>query len=185
MPHHESAAGHQHGVRDRRHGGGTGIGAAPLIPQQPASRASDRRRGHQTVPLRRPPPHCYDGGRGHRRTGKYVDTLIIIPNQNLFKIANREDHLRRRLQDGQTDVLMGVRGVTDLMVMRARSIWISADIRTVMSEMGKAMMGTGEAEGGDRARPRPRRRSLSAARRRLDERVRARGVDPALPAAST
>jgi cell division protein FtsZ len=83
---------------------------------------------------------------------KVVDTLIIIPNQNLFKIANEKTTFADAFKMADDVLHMGVRGVTDLMVMPGLINLDFADIRTVMGEMGKAMMGTGEAEGPDRAR---------------------------------
>jgi len=82
---------------------------------------------------------------------KYVDTLIIIPNQNLFRIANERTTLDGAFKMADDVLHAGVRGVTDLMVMPGLINLDFADIRTVMSEMGKAMMGTGEAEGERRA----------------------------------
>ncbi|MBV8189973.1 MAG: cell division protein FtsZ, partial [Alphaproteobacteria bacterium] len=83
---------------------------------------------------------------------KVVDTLIVIPNQNLFKIANEKTTFADAFKMADDVLHMGVRGVTDLMVMPGLINLDFADIRTVMGEMGKAMMGTGEAEGQDRAR---------------------------------
>jgi cell division protein FtsZ len=82
---------------------------------------------------------------------KYVDTLIIIPNQNLFRIANERTTFADAFKLADDVLHSGVRGVTDLMVMPGLINLDFADIRTVMSEMGKAMMGTGEAEGERRA----------------------------------
>jgi len=81
-----------------------------------------------------------------------VDTLIVIPNQNLFKIANEKTTFADAFKMADDVLHMGVRGVTDLMVMPGLINLAFADIRTVMGEMGKAMMGTGEAEGQDRSR---------------------------------
>ena len=83
---------------------------------------------------------------------KFVDTLIIIPNQNLFKIANEKTTFADAFKMADDVLYSGVRGVTDLMVMPGLINLDFADIRTVMGEMGKAMMGTGEAEGPDRAK---------------------------------
>jgi cell division protein FtsZ len=83
---------------------------------------------------------------------KVVDTLIVIPNQNLFKIANEKTTFADAFKMADDVLHMGVRGVTDLMVMPGLINLDFADIRTVMGEMGKAMMGTGEAEGPDRSR---------------------------------
>ena len=82
---------------------------------------------------------------------KYVDTLIIIPNQNLFRVANERTTFADAFKMADDVLHSGVRGVTDLMVMPGLINLDFADIRTVMSEMGKAMMGTGEAEGERRA----------------------------------
>jgi cell division protein FtsZ len=82
---------------------------------------------------------------------KFVDTLIIIPNQNLFRIANERTTFADAFKMADDVLHSGVRGVTDLMVMPGLINLDFADIRTVMSEMGKAMMGTGEAEGDRRA----------------------------------
>ncbi len=82
---------------------------------------------------------------------KFVDTLIIIPNQNLFRIANERTTFADAFKMADDVLHSGVRGVTDLMVMPGLINLDFADIRTVMGEMGKAMMGTGEAEGDKRA----------------------------------
>jgi cell division protein FtsZ len=139
-------------------GGGTGTGAAPVIARARAKRHPDRRRRHQAVPFR---------GRHRMRTGRagieelqqYVDTLIVIPNQNLFRIANERTTFADAFKMADDVLHSGVRGVTDLMVMPGLINLDFADIRTVMSEMGKAMMGTGEAEGERRAIAPPRPRS--------------------------
>jgi len=80
-----------------------------------------------------------------------VDTLIVIPNQNLFKVANERTGWKEAFEMADNVLYMGVRGVTDLMVMPGMVNLDFADVRSVMREMGKAMMGTGEAEGEDRA----------------------------------
>jgi cell division protein FtsZ len=82
---------------------------------------------------------------------QYVDTLIVIPNQNLFRIANERTTFAEAFKLADNVLHMGVRGVTDLMVMPGLINLDFADIRTVMSEMGKAMMGTGEGSGERRA----------------------------------
>ena len=82
---------------------------------------------------------------------KFVDTLIIIPNQNLFRVANERTTFADAFKMADDVLHSGVRGVTDLMVMPGLINLDFADIRTVMSEMGKAMMGTGDAEGDRRA----------------------------------
>ncbi|MGH7047779.1 MAG: cell division protein FtsZ, partial [Stellaceae bacterium] len=82
---------------------------------------------------------------------KFVDTLIIIPNQNLFRVANERTTFADAFKMADDVLHSGVRGVTDLMVMPGLINLDFADIRTVMSEMGKAMMGTGEAEGDRRS----------------------------------
>ena len=81
----------------------------------------------------------------------FVDTLIIIPNQNLFRVANEKTTFAEAFKMADNVLYSGVRGVTDLMVMPGLINLDFADVRTVMSEMGKAMMGTGEADGETRA----------------------------------
>ena len=88
---------------------------------------------------------------GLQELQQYVDTLIVIPNQNLFRIANESTSFASAFNLADEVLHAGVRGVTDLMVSPGLINLDFADIRTVMSEMGKAMMGTGEAEGDGRA----------------------------------
>ena len=133
-------------------GGGTGTGAAPVIA------AAAREQGILTIGVVTKPFH-FEGRRrmqiaeqGILELEKVVDTLIVIPNQNLFKIANEKTTFADAFKMADDVLHMGVRGVTDLMVMPGLINLDFADIRTVMSEMGKAMMGTGEAEGPDRSR---------------------------------
>jgi cell division protein FtsZ len=133
-------------------GGGTGTGAAPVIAQ------AARDQGILTVGVVTKPFH-FEGRRrmamadeGITELEKFVDTLIIIPNQNLFKIANEKTTFADAFKMADDVLYSGVRGVTDLMVMPGLINLDFADIRTVMGEMGKAMMGTGEAEGPDRAK---------------------------------
>jgi cell division protein FtsZ len=141
----------QHGVHHRRHGRRhrhrRGAGH-----RQDGARAwhPDRRRGHQAVPLRRP-HRMRLAEAGIAELQQYVDTLIVIPNQNLFRIANERTTFADAFKMADQVLHSGVRGVTDLMVMPGLINLDFADVRTVMSEMGKAMMGTGEA---DRRRPR-------------------------------
>ncbi len=80
-----------------------------------------------------------------------VDTLIIIPNQNLFRLANEKTTFTEAFAMADDVLYQGVKGVTDLMVRPGLINLDFADVRSVMDEMGKAMMGTGEAEGEDRA----------------------------------
>jgi len=132
-------------------GGGTGTGAAPVI-----ARAA-REAGILTVGVVTKPFH-FEGThrmktaeKGIDEMTKYVDTLLIIPNQNLFRVANERTTFADAFKMADDVLHAGVRGVTDLMVMPGLINLDFADIRTVMSEMGKAMMGTGEAEGDRRA----------------------------------
>ncbi|MBL4639858.1 MAG: cell division protein FtsZ, partial [Kordiimonadaceae bacterium] len=133
-------------------GGGTGTGAAPVI----AKRA--RERGILTVGVVTKPFH-FEGARrmkiaeaGIAELAEHVDTLIIIPNQNLFRVADERTTFADAFHMADEVLHTGVRGITDLMVMPGLINLDFADVRTVMSEMGKAMMGTGEAEGESRAR---------------------------------
>src|SRR5665213_3663176 len=89
--------------------------------------------------------------RGIEELQAFVDTLIIIPNQNLFRVANEKTTFAQAFAMADDVLHSGVRGVTDLIVMPGLINLDFADIKTVMGEMGKAMMGTGEAEGEDRA----------------------------------
>jgi cell division protein FtsZ len=132
-------------------GGGTGTGAAPVI-----ARAA-REAGILTVGVVTKPFH-FEGTHRMRlaeagiiELQKFVDTLIIIPNQNLFRVANERTTFADAFKMADDVLHSGVRGVTDLMVMPGLINLDFADIRAVMSEMGKAMMGTGEAEGDRRA----------------------------------
>lgn len=132
-------------------GGGTGTGAAPVI-----ARAA-REQGILTVGVVTKPFHFEGTHRmkladsGIDELTQYVDTLIIIPNQNLFRVANDKTTFTDAFFMADEVLQSGVRGVTDLMVRPGLINLDFADIRTVMSEMGKAMMGTGEGEGEDRA----------------------------------
>ena len=132
-------------------GGGTGTGGAPVI----ASAAKDRgilTVGVVTKPFQFEGTHRMSQAEaGIEELEQYVDTLIVIPNQNLFRIANEQTTFADAFKMADEVLYSGVRGVTDLMVMPGLINLDFADIRTVMSEMGKAMMGTGEAEGERRA----------------------------------
>jgi len=132
-------------------GGGTGTGAGPVI-----ARAA-REQGILTVGVVTKPFHFEGQNRmrvaeeGIRELQQIVDTLIVIPNQNLFRVANQHTTFADAFKMADDVLLSGVRGVTDLMVMPGLINLDFADIRSVMSEMGKAMMGTGEGEGDKRA----------------------------------
>jgi cell division protein FtsZ len=132
-------------------GGGTGTGAAPVI----AKAARDR--GILTVGVVTK-PFSFEGSRrmrsaeaGIAELQDHVDTLIIIPNQNLFLVANPNTTFKEAFTMADEVLQQGVRGITDLMVMPGLINLDFADVRSVMREMGKAMMGTGEAEGDNRA----------------------------------
>lgn len=132
-------------------GGGTGTGAAPVI-----ARAA-REQGILTVGVVTK-PFDFEGPRrmraateGIEELAKEVDTLIIIPNQNLFRIANAQTTFAEAFAMADEVLHSGVSGITDLMVKPGLVNLDFADVRTVMNEMGKAMMGTGEAEGEKRA----------------------------------
>jgi len=132
-------------------GGGTGTGAAPVIAE------AARRMGVLTVGVVTK-PFLFEGSRrmkaaeaGIEELQKHVDTLIVIPNQNLFLVAKAETTFKEAFILADEVLQQGVRSITDLMVMPGLINLDFADVRSVMSEMGKAMMGTGEAEGQDRA----------------------------------
>src|SRR5262249_40210305 len=132
-------------------GGGTGTGAGPVIA------AATREQGILTVGVVTKPFH-FEGlhrmrvaDAGIQEMQQFVDTLIIIPNQNLFRVANEKTPFADAFNMADQVLDCGVRGVTDLMVKPGLINLDFADIRAVMTEMGKAMMGTGEAEGPNRA----------------------------------
>ena len=132
-------------------GGGTGTGAAPVI----AMAARDK--GILTVGVVTK-PFAFEGARrmrsaesGIEELQKHVDTLIVIPNQNLFRLATSETTFKEAFEMADEVLQQGVRGITDLMVMPGLINLDFADVRSVMGEMGKAMMGTGEASGDNRA----------------------------------
>ncbi len=132
-------------------GGGTGTGAAPIIAQ------AARELGVLTVGVVTK-PFQFEGAKRMRQAEegvealqKMVDTLIIIPNQNLFRLANEKTTFTEAFSMADDVLYQGVKGVTDLMVRPGLINLDFADVRAVMDEMGKAMMGTGEAEGEDRA----------------------------------
>lgn len=132
-------------------GGGTGTGAAPIIAK------CARERGILTVGVVTKPFHfegrhrmrLADAGIGELQ--RYVDTLIVIPNQNLFRVANERTTFAEAFGMADQVLHSGVRSITDLMVLPGLINLDFADVRTVMTEMGKAMMGTGEGTGEDRA----------------------------------
>jgi cell division protein FtsZ len=132
-------------------GGGTGTGAAPIIARLA------RELGILSVGVVTK-PFAFEGQRRMRvaeegidKLKDIVDTLIVIPNQNLFRIANEKTTFAKAFETADEVLYAGVRGVTDLMVMPGLINLDFADVRTVMSEMGTAMMGMGEAEGERRA----------------------------------
>ncbi|MBO6796691.1 cell division protein FtsZ [Maricaulis sp.] len=132
-------------------GGGTGTGAAPVVA------AAAREMGILTVGVVTKPFH-FEGTRrmkmaesGIDQLQDHVDTLIVIPNQNLFRIATEKTTFAEAFSMADQVLHSGVRGITDLMVMPGLINLDFADVRAVMNEMGKAMMGTGEAEGEKRA----------------------------------
>ena len=132
-------------------GGGTGTGAAPVIAEVA------RARGILTVGVVTK-PFLFEGTRRMRAAEagidelqKYVDTLIVIPNQNLFLVAKADTTFKEAFQLADEVLQQGVRSITDLIVNPGMINLDFADIRSVMNEMGKAMMGTGEGEGENRA----------------------------------
>ncbi|HYD25859.1 MAG TPA: cell division protein FtsZ [Croceibacterium sp.] len=132
-------------------GGGTGTGAAPVIAE------IARNKGILTVGVVTK-PFLFEGTRrmraadsGIEELQKNVDTLLVIPNQNLFLVAKAETTFKEAFQLADEVLQQGVRSITDLMVMPGLINLDFADVRSVMGEMGKAMMGTGESEGENRA----------------------------------
>lgn len=132
-------------------GGGTGTGAAPVIARI-AKEAGILTVGVVTRPFYFEGAHrSASADRGLSELQKYVDTLIVIPNQNLFRIANEQTTFADAFKMADEVLYSGVRGVTDLMIMPGLINLDFSDVRTVMAQMGNAMMGTGEAEGERRA----------------------------------
>jgi cell division protein FtsZ len=134
-----------HGVRHCRMGGGTGTGAAPVVAQ------CAKELGILTVGVVTKPFH-FEGQRRMRvadqgiiELQKAVDTLLIIPNQNLFRVANEKTTFADAFAMADQVLYSGVACITDLMVKEGLINLDFADVRAVMREMGKAMMGTGEA----------------------------------------
>lgn len=132
-------------------GGGTGTGAAPVVAK------AAREKGVLTVGVVTK-PFLFEGTRrmraadaGIEELQKHVDTLIVIPNQNLFLVAKAETTFKEAFELADEVLQQGVRSITDLMVMPGLINLDFADVRSVMAEMGKAMMGTGEGEGQNRA----------------------------------
>ncbi|WP_239804400.1 cell division protein FtsZ [Croceicoccus hydrothermalis] len=132
-------------------GGGTGTGAAPVIAK------AAREKGVLTVGVVTK-PFMFEGNRrmraadaGIEELQKHVDTLIVIPNQNLFLVASPDTTFKEAFLLADEVLQQGVRSITDLMVMPGLINLDFADVRSVMGEMGKAMMGTGEGEGDNRA----------------------------------
>ena len=132
-------------------GGGTGTGAAPVIAR------AVRELGILTVGVVTK-PFAFEGDKRMRTAERGIDelqafvhTLIVIPNQNLFRVASDRTTFAQAFAMADEVLHAGVRGVTDLIVMPGLINLDFADIKSVISEMGKAMMGTGEAEGEDRA----------------------------------
>jgi cell division protein FtsZ len=132
-------------------GGGTGTGAAPVVAK------AAREKGVLTVGVVTK-PFLFEGTRrmraaeaGIEELQKHVDTLIVIPNQNLFLVAKAETTFKEAFQLADEVLQQGVRSITDLMVMPGLINLDFADVRSVMAEMGKAMMGTGEGQGENRA----------------------------------
>ena len=132
-------------------GGGTGTGAAPVVAE------IARQKGVLTVGVVTK-PFQFEGSKRMRQAEegikllqKVVDTLIVIPNQNLFRLATEKTTFTEAFSIADDVLYQGVKGVTDLMVKPGLINLDFADVRSVMDEMGKAMMGTGEASGEDRA----------------------------------
>ncbi len=132
-------------------GGGTGTGAAPVI----AKLARERdilAVGVVTKPFHFEGKYRMEAAeKGIDELKKYVDTMIVIPNQNLFRVANENTTFESAFKMADDVLHAGVRGITDLITMPGLVNLDFADIRTIMTKMGKAMMGTGEAAGENRA----------------------------------
>jgi cell division protein FtsZ len=132
-------------------GGGTGTGAAHVIARA-AKELNILTVGVVTLPfLYEGPSRMRRAQQGLEELRKHVDTIIVIPNQNLFKIANEQTTFEDSFNLSNNVLMHGVQSITDLMVRPGLINLDFADVETVMASMGKAMMGTGEAEGEGRA----------------------------------
>ena len=132
-------------------GGGTGTGAAHVIARA-AKELNILTVGVVTLPfLYEGPSRMSRAQVGLEELRKHVDTIIVIPNQNLFKIANEQTTFEESFNLSNNVLMHGVQSVTDLMVRPGIINLDFADVETVMASMGKAMMGTGESEGDGRA----------------------------------
>ena len=132
-------------------GGGTGTGAAHVIARA-AKELNILTVGVVTLPfLYEGPSRMRRAQQGLEELRKHVDTIIVVPNQNLFKIASEQTTFEQSFELSNDVLLHGVQSITDLMVRPGLINLDFADVETVMSSMGKAMMGTGEAEGEGRA----------------------------------
>ncbi len=132
-------------------GGGTGTGAAPVVAK------FAREQGILTVAVVTK-PFQFEGAHrmkaaeaGLKELQQYVDTMIVVPNQNLFRVADKGTTFADAFKMADNVLYSGVRSITDLMIMPGLINLDFADVRTIMREMGKAMMGTGEATGQNRA----------------------------------
>ena len=132
-------------------GGGTGTGAAHVIARA-AKELNILTVGVVTLPfLYEGPSRMRRAQQGLEELRRHVDTIIVIPNQNLFKIANEQTTFEESFNLSNNILMHGVQSITDLMVRPGLINLDFADVESVMASMGKAMMGTGEAEGEDRA----------------------------------
>ena len=132
-------------------GGGTGTGAAHVIARA-AKELNILTIGVVTLPfLYEGPSRMRKAHQGLEELRKHVDTIIVVPNQNLFKIASEQTTFEESFELSNDVLLHGVQSITDLMVRPGLINLDFADVETVMSSMGKAMMGTGQAEGEGRA----------------------------------
>ena len=140
-----------HGLRHRRHGRRHRHRRGPRHrPHRARHGHPDRRRRDQAVPVRGRAPHALADG-GIEELHKAVDTLIVIPNQNLFRVANEKTTFADAFSMADQVLYSGVACITDLMVREGLINLDFADVRAIMRDMGKAMMGTGEASGDRRA----------------------------------
>ena len=132
-------------------GGGTGTGSAHVIARA-AKELNILTVGVITLPfLYEGPSRMRKAQQGLEELRKHVDTIIVVPNQNLFKIASEQTTFEESFELSNDVLLHGVQSITDLMVRPGLINLDFADVETVMSSMGKAMMGTGQAEGEGRA----------------------------------
>ena len=160
-------------------GGGTGTGAAPVVARDRArARRADRRHRHQAVRLRGLAPRCRPPRRASRRCADEVDTLIVVPNNRLLSVLDKQTSMVEAFRVADDVLRQGVQGISDLITLPGLINLDFADVRTIMSDAGNALLGIGMGTG-EQARGR-RRRSRPTSSPLLETTLEGAHVDPAV-----